>query len=190
MSVRDDARFYKQFAQSAYEKNLNKIKPPEGWVLDKEKSGKKIKVFLNPEEKKVITSFRGTNDKHDVATDLTAVVSGNKKNNKYFKTALKKQNMLSEAYPEYDKIITGHSLGGSVAEYVNKKAKEKPNEVFTYSKGIGLQDYFKKRDDNQVDSRAKGDPISLGALTQKGGKYIEGSSKGQFNPHSIQNLFE
>lgn len=60
---REDARFYKQFAQEAYTKKLDKVKVPEGWVLDKEHSGKKIKVFLNPEEKKVITSFKLINKK-------------------------------------------------------------------------------------------------------------------------------
>lgn len=178
---------YKSFASDAYKKNKDIKNLPEGYELNKDLSSKKHKVFINPDKKEVVLSFRGTNDKHDVLTDITGVVLGNKKQNKQFQTATKKLNKIHDLYPEYDSVVVGHSLGGSLSDYANKNAKQKATKVITYNKGTALPDLFEKRASNQTDIRREGDPISVISQFQKGGKYIEKSFNFK-DPHSLKNL--
>lgn len=177
---------YKQFASDAYKQNKN-IKPPEGYYLDNNLSNDKSKVFVNPNKKEIILSFRGTQDKHDMLTDITAIGFGDKKHNKQFKNATNKLNKVHDLYPEYDSVVVGHSLGGSLSEYANKNAKHRATKVITYNKGSAIPDYFQKRASNQTDIRREGDPISVASKYQKGGKYKEKRINGR-DPHSIKNI--
>jgi len=178
---------YKQFAQDAYKDNKKIKNLPSGYYLDDKLSNDKSKVFINPDKREVILSFRGTQDKHDILTDITAIGFGDKKHNKQFQNATNKLNKIHDMYPEYDSIVVGHSLGGSLSEYANKNAKNKATKVITYNKGTAIPDYFEKRASNQTDIRRDGDIISVASKYQGGGKYKE-KKMNLKDPHSIKNV--
>lgn len=89
----------------------------EQLLHQKEKNG--FEVFVQRFEKerkgKIIISYRDTNEKQDVISDVE--LAGNKRPEQ-LDPALKVYKKMIETYPNDEIIITGHSLGGSLAELV------------------------------------------------------------------------
>lgn len=86
----------------------------------------------------------------------------------------------------------GHSLGGKIAE----QASSGKGQVLTYNKAGGLFDTQNKYGANQLDVRARGDPLGRTTTTQSANREtIENKNKSSnpfinaINAHSTKNLF-
>jgi len=155
-------RAYEHFASAAYEKNPGSI---YGYDLDHTLSDKNTKVFIN-KKGKVIISFRGTNEKADIKTDVKIV--GRSRADARFKDAEKLTKKLIEDYGAKNVTVAGHSLGGTIARYVSSKTGVKGT---VFNAGASPSELG----GNHVDTNVKvktivtaGDPISNSLIGGKG----------------------
>jgi hypothetical protein len=129
----------------------------DGYEYDSELSNSNTAIYHN--ERNVIIGFRGTVNIDDLITDVS-VIKGTADNIR-FKQAVEIYNKVKNKYPEKTIMATGHSLGGSLALYLNSLYNIK---VETFNPGVGLG--FLKSNPNASNATLyviKGDPIS--ALT-------------------------
>ena len=175
----------KDFSKYAYTKDISKLqkelkskKYGSRWQLDPMLSHTETKVFKNPYSRQAVIAFRGTSlgDKRraikDVASDL-AIATGFESRDKRFRQSLRQfdrysKSLKNEGYETID--LTGHSLGGSIASYVNKNRQGKVGRTVTFNKGSGIIEPLRSRPKNQVDISKTGDLISLGTRLQMRGK--------------------
>lgn len=171
------------FMENSYKKTLDDV---GDYVIDKELSGQRVKVYHNPNTGKTIVSHRGTNSIQDVGTDI-AMALGYKKG-KRFTHSKNIQNQVKAKYGSDNITTLGHSLGGTLAETVGNKSGN--NEVITFNKGALPGDIGKKMKKNQTDIKTTKDPVSILKKFQRGKKAVKIKSK-TWNPlkeHSVSNL--
>ena len=152
-----------------------------GYVVDKELSGQRVKVYHHPTENKTLVVHKGTASIQDWGTNL-AMTFGIK-TGKRFKHAKKIQKQAEAKYKDSEKITLGHSLGAKIAEDVGK------NEVITLNKPTLPLDIItgKKVKKNQTDVRTERDPVSILRGLQRGRKATVIKSK-TFNPFEEHNV--
>lgn len=139
---------YKSQKEQAY--NLGK----RGYVIDKKLSTGNEQVYYNPQNKDLLVNVTGTHNFKDIGTDVYLAFGGLKKTNRY-KEADKVLKQAKEKYDEGKVIVTGDSLGGSIAQGIGKKT----DKVYTYNAGYTIGQ--KTKGGNQQNYRNKGDLVSL-----------------------------
>lgn len=155
-------------------------------ILDKSLSGKRVKVYYNPNTKKSIVVHRGTASLTDwVKTDIPAAF-GYEKGNR-FRHGAKIQKQAEAKYGSQNVTTMGHSLGGRIAEKVGKNSKE----IITYNKYATPKSIFKTTPSNQTDIRVKNDAASYLSNYQKKRGVTVTLPTTSFNPitaHSLATL--
>lgn len=129
----------------------------DGYEYDPELSNSNTAIYFN--DQNVIIGFRGTVNIDDLITDVQ-VIKGTSDNIR-FKQAVEIYNKVKNKYPGKIIMATGHSLGGSLALYLNSLYNIK---IEAFNPGVGLG--FLKSNPNASNASLyviKGDPIS--ALT-------------------------
>jgi hypothetical protein len=129
----------------------------DGYEYDSDLSNSNTAIYHN--ERNVIIGFRGTVNVDDLITDVS-VIKGTSDNIR-FQQAVETYNKVKSKYPSKMIMATGHSLGGSLALYINSLYNIK---VEVFNPGVGLG--FLKSNPNRSNAMIyviKGDPIS--ALT-------------------------
>jgi len=189
---------HKKFAQLGYE-SLDKPGVFEqklrgtGYSLDPSLSNEETKVFHNPHTKEVTVAYRGTalnkpSRWKDVRSDL-AILTGTERHDKRFKEANRHFKGVTDKYGDYNISTTGHSLGGQIAKHVNDSHKGKVKKNVVFSRGTGLFEPFRKKQENTVDVSNQHDLISLGARLQGGNQVVETKHKGLLESHNLGALF-
>jgi hypothetical protein len=135
-----------------------KDKAPDGYVLDKELSDGRVKVYKDLNSDQVIVAHRGSSGWKDWLDNAYYATPGNIKSSGTYKTHKKKHDKALDKYGADNVIAIGHSRAGKYVEELNKDQKVK--EVLTYNKAVGLHDAFQKNPDNQTDIRSSRDLIS------------------------------
>lgn len=158
----------------------------DGYTLDKELSNVNTAIYYNADN--VIIGFRGTVNADDLVTDIQ-VIKGTSDNIR-FKQAVEIYNKVKNKYPNLKIYATGHSLGGSLALYLNSLYGI---TVETFNPGMGLG--FLKTNPNASNATLniiKGDIISsLSGLSSLGKVNVynpinpEGTAR---QAHSIKNF--
>lgn len=137
-------------SQSAYngDEYTQKLRE-KGYKLQEQSD--EYKVFSHPSKKGII-SFRGTTVPKDFYSDLHIA------HNSTFDPRFSQAANLAKKYPDY--LVTGHSLGGSLAVHAGKQSG---NETIVFNPGSGMYglDYknakvFKSTNDI-ISDRLKGD---------------------------------
>lgn len=83
-------------------------------------NGRDMNVYVNNVTKEAIVVFRGnTTSKRDMYT-VASVVGGYEGFNKRVKQNIEHTQQALEAYPDYKFTLSGHSLGGGEALYINE----------------------------------------------------------------------
>lgn len=145
--------FYDVLKSSYGDRNsIDKIKR-EGYNYDTMLSNSNVKVFHNPEKNKLVVGVAGTHSTNDVLTDVN-LAFGNLKNTDRYKEARNILNRAKEKYSPNDVVISGHSLGGSISQYIAGKN----DKVYTLDKGATIGQKTRK---NEVAYRTQGDVVSL-----------------------------
>ena len=120
-------------SNEAYSHPDNRAEQFEGYNYDRSLSDKRTAVYHNPSSKKSHISYRGTADASDLPADHM-IMKGTQQQHGHFKDALHKHDQVKKKYQS--KIeLSGHSLGGSKAEYVSQKRNVKAH---TFNQGTGL----------------------------------------------------
>lgn len=109
------------------------------WTIDDELSDLNSVVLVNPEDKELVVSYRGTDPTNinDLIADVgiftgrhrSAVQGIRDQFDDRFSKASRKYESATQKYPDYSTSLTGHSLGGSQALYVGRKY-DVPASVF------------------------------------------------------------
>jgi len=155
------------FSEAAYTQ-----KSMPGYLIDTELSGPDATVYRN--NNSAIVAFSGTrptskeNASRDITTDL-GLWAGQKSHLNRFKNALDLSNRVVAKYGKDNVTVTGHSLGGSQAIYVNQQLGIKGS---AYNPYFDTQDVLKRGkhfvNDNFNIHTILGDPVSLGAINLMG----------------------
>jgi hypothetical protein len=124
-----------------------------GYALDSGLSNGNQQVYYNKDKKKLLYTVTGTHNLKDWATDAYLAFGGLKNTNRY-KEADKTLKLAKEKYKPINTTVAGHSLGGSIAQYVGSKN----DKVLTLDKGATL---FQKTRSNENAFRSAGDAVSL-----------------------------
>lgn len=163
---------YKSQKEQSY--NLAK----RGYVIDKKLSTGNEQVYYNSKNKDLLVNVTGTHNFSDIGSDVYLAFGGLKKTNRY-KEADKVLQQAKNKYDESKVIVTGDSLGGSIAQGIGKKT----DKVYTYNAGYTLGQ--KTKGGNQYNVRNKGDLVSFSGAGSKnlhtlntgqsiGGSYLNG----------------
>jgi hypothetical protein len=162
------------------------------WKLDKDLTNKHERVYVNEATKEVMTVYRGT-DKNDLSNDLmtdTTIVFGFENLSSRFKKANAKFEETFLKYEDYTHILTGHSMGGSIAKYVGTKNKELVNEVHMFNPGSGFGSLLNKGEYNEKihGHYTAGDPISVLGIDGDHNVHVY-KKKDELNAHTIENFY-
>ena len=135
----------------------------DGYNYDPQLSNSNTAIYYNNEN--VIIGFRGTVNIDDLITDVS-VIKGTADNAR-FQQAIEIYKKVRGKYEKQNILATGHSLGGSLALYLNSLYGIK---VETFNAGMGLG--FLKSNPHRSNALMyviKGDPISsLAGLSNLG----------------------
>ena len=157
------------------------LKERQGYSYDQQLSSMQQKVFLNREGKPIITQ-RGSKRLSDWLIEDPAALFGYTNT-----TRLKQAKQLAQDTKEkygVDATITGHSLGGYLAE----QGKTKGSEVYTYNKAAGLPSLFSNIPKTQHDYRTPLDITSFLGQYQRGDKETVSGSYNPIESHDIKYL--
>ena len=160
---------HKTFSQAAYRHHLDKAQADiagTGYTIDKSKSGREHKVFVNPKKKDVVIAYRGTDfsDKRKWFKDMlsdAAILTGTQRYNRRFKQSQEHFDKVAGHYKGYKLSTTGHSLGGAIAEHINTNNEGRVYDSITYSRGTGPADVLRKKSNSVYDVSNRYDPISM-----------------------------
>lgn len=168
-SEKKRSSYWATFAAAAYEKNPQRFvaqRLKDKWLLDSSLSDRETSVFVNPTTKQVVTAHRGTAGVKDIASDVS-IATGKEHEDLRFKKADRKFKQVYEKYKDSKHIVTGHSLGGSLSNYVYDRNEQKISNVYAYNPGAGLGDIArtilrkKKKDEKRKIYTYTGDVVSL-----------------------------
>lgn len=139
-----------------------------GFTLDRNLSDREQKVFTDPTGKPYIV-FAGSRKTSDWLISNTALALGYEKMTPRF---IKSNGVLEDVAKKYGRKITvaGHSLGGAIASSVGQS--HKVDRIVSVDKGVGRGGLFKPQSKKETSIRGATDLVSLGSLTQFGGKHI------------------
>jgi hypothetical protein len=146
--------------------DAKRIGQENGYLLDEELSNRKHRVFKDKHDNAII-AFTGTRTLGDVVTDAALAV-GLADATQRFRESTRLVEKVKKKYNHSPILTIGHSLGGSLAEHVNKTGLV--DKVVTVNKGVGLFGIGKRIKDNQTDIRTYTDFVSVLSNTQDGGK--------------------
>ena len=126
----------------------------KGYKFDTELSSMNQQVYYNPKAKKLLYTVKGTNpfSLKDIGTDAY-LLAGKLKDTDRYKEA---KNTLEKAKKKYNPSqtsVAGHSLGGSISQYIAGKN----DKVFTLDKGAT---FGQKTRSNEKAYRSSGDIVS------------------------------
>jgi hypothetical protein len=143
--------------------------------LDDQLSNAEHKVYVDENNNPTVT-FTGSRKASDWSTNLL-LATGLQRYSTRFRDSKK---LMEDVRKKYNKpaVITGHSLGGALAEYVGGK----DDKIITIDKGVGITGIGKTIPKNQTDIRASNDIVSLINNTQRNkGKKITIKDKKNLN---------
>ena len=172
--------FAKNNGRTKTYKLLDRFLP--GWEIVENLSDNYSTVFKNKND--IVISYRGTNPTHleDLVAD-THIAIGNEKGSIRFQNALSKYNLVKQIMGKNSNVIvTGHSLGGSLAHYV---AKNTGAESHLFNLGSSPLDFVKNNtfDYNENIYHIDGDPLSMS------NSILQGNNPNFTNLQREQNIF-
>jgi hypothetical protein len=155
-------------------KAMNKLKS-QGYNLDSMLSNRNNQVWYNPNEKKILFGIKGTNalSFDDLKTDFLMGIGKLEKTDRY-KDSKKILQQAKNKYQDYNVNVLGHSLGGSIAERIADKNKDKVHTLDSYYQP------FKATSSNNGNAqhyRSQIDPISAFGANKKNVKTITNENK-------------
>ncbi len=112
-------------------------------IVKNPKTGFGASVYKNLNENEIIIAYRATNNQEGVVSDME-MIKGEIPSQ--YDDAIELYDIIKNAYPHFKISITGHSLGGSLAELV--ASSDKRTEAVTFDSFGTLP--IVKSDDNQL----------------------------------------
>lgn len=192
---------YAKFANTSYERLASSrisLVNDDAWQYDTHVSDKHQAVFVNPETKEVVTSFRGTKELDDLSTDLAIAIGAEQVSKRFRKQARDYQKVLDKYGEGYTHNLSSHSLGGTLNNYIQHKFKGRVSNVYNFNPGSsaahahkGIRSRLKGEFHSNIHNfLIAGDPISTLTVASAGSTnvLIDPQKEGASNPHSLENF--
>lgn len=186
---------FAKFAESSYSKGTHqrrKILSKEAltnFSYDTKLSDNDTAVWVNRRNKEVITSYRGTELTNfgDLSADAS-IIKGDFNLHARYMNAFSKQDSVLKKYKKYRHIVTGHSLGGTIANTLAKSYGTKIAESHSFNPGSGVREIFEQSSDpNHHSHFIKGDVLSyFGTVNRNENTHIYERLVGTDNAHTIK----
>jgi len=125
-----------------------------GYKYDSMLSNHNQQVWYNPNDKKLLYNIAGTHNIKDWGTDLYLALGKLKDTNRYKEAKQTLENAKLKYGNDITTNITGHSLGGAIAQYVG----DKNDKVYTLNKGATIG---QKTRNNETAFRTSGDAVRV-----------------------------
>lgn len=206
--ISDEIRKYAHASDIAYKARKNTRMDhtnkylPEYDYLDYE-SNTKMSIFKHKEDGTYIVAFKGTNSIDDVVPDLH-ILFNTMGHSSHFNNAAEDFQAFKETYnvPSKDITLTGHSLGGTTAVYVQQKLQDPDLTVHTFNPGVSPKmvtsslrknalDMLLKNNTQDLSNNVTHHVIAHDLVSTLSGIYGYGNAvqyaplKNSTNPHSI-----
>ena len=159
-----------------------------GYQLDNELSDINHKVYYNKDkdrDNRLLVTYRGSSNLNDFITD-GHLAFGSLRNTKRYDESADVLRKAKSKYNEDKALITGHSLGGSIAKAVAKK----DDKIISYNSGNGLFGAnFNTKSNNIKNYRTNGDLVSI-MHNPKTTKTLKNKNliKNFINSHNLENI--
>lgn len=171
----------KRILNSSYQNNkkAEKTLSKSGYKLDKALSGERAKVFLDNNNNASIV-YRGTENKHDILTDLSIPFNGLSQTKRLKHT----KKIAEKVKDKYGGEVNayGHSLGGILAERSGVDGN-----IITYNKASRGSNKG-TRNKKQIDVRTTGDLVSILTPQHNRKKLINSGTMNPLEAHKIKHL--
>lgn len=109
-------------------------------------------IYIEPKSKEIIACFRGSITKEDwiVSDGFIAIAPFAFRQSPRYKRSKKDVDMAMRAYPNYDVILIGHSLGGHIATVMWNEIHNIDDDTrfIVYNRGSSPLETFTKRPKN------------------------------------------
>lgn len=191
-SVQDLTEFEKMLAEINHQAFQQERKQEiNGYLLNSRYSDNTTAVYFNESQNHLIIGYRGTKvtDVRDILTDLRLTFEDDTETLVRFNQDLRKFKNIIASFPSTIRItLTGFSLGGSVAIFINSKS-DLVNEVIVFNPGVSRSNLMNIQSaDNLTIIRTTNDPISaLSVSTNVQIKTIPGKD-GLIPTHKLENF--
>lgn len=139
-----------------------------GYNYDNSLSNGNQQVWYSPDQKKLLFNVAGTHNLKDWGTDLWLGLGGLKNTNRY-KEADKKLAQAKQKYGVQNATITGHSLGGSIAQNIKKKG----DQSYALDSGYTIGQKTRTKGGESHNYRTSGDIVSALSGTSKNIKTLK-----------------
>jgi hypothetical protein len=152
--------------------------------MDIDLSNGNEQTYYNKDTNKLIYNIAGTHNLNDVGTDIYLAIGNIKGTNRY-KEADRTLKLARDKYNNPNVSVMGHSLGGTIAQYIGKKN----DNVITLDSGYTLGQKTRG-----TSYRTSGDIVSLlgsGATHQhtlKNNNLINSGLLGTYYAHNVDNI--
>jgi hypothetical protein len=163
----------KSFIDNSYAKKPKNFKD---FVLDKDLSSQRVKVYINPTTREAYVVHRGTASIQDVGNDLKMALGFDISSSKRVKHAKEIQKKTENKYGKDNVTTIGHSLGAKIASDVGQDSKS----IINLNKAVIPSDLNKTLSSKEKNIRSKSDLISILQPFKKKGdfkKFICGCDK-------------
>ena len=167
-------------------KEQKKFYKDKGYYLDKKLSNDNQQVLYNPTTKKLLYNITGTHNLKDWGTDLYLAM-GKLKNTNRYKEADETLRKAKQKYGVNNATVSGHSLGGTIGNYIAKPEDKAYLLDSGYTIGQKTRDYG----GNHRNFRTAGDLVSLlGAGRNDSMKTLKNNNilKDPLTSHSVENI--
>lgn len=191
---------YASLAKASYAFEFDDNAPvPPGYVIDADLSGPNRTVFT--QNGKAVVSFRGTDvlNWKDISADVMLAL-GVESFSKRFQDSLETTNNAIKKYGKDNVSVTGHSLGGTQALYVNAKTGVK---AVAFNPGASIPQALEGIVSNTVDSvfdsgvgdnayiwTSGADPISVLSHFENAHHFQVHAKDGILNMHKVDNFID
>lgn len=158
------------------------------WKYDEQQSNNHTAVYHNPYTNQTEIAFRGTVDRSDLCTDAAIVVGAERLTQRYQESE-QITKAAREKYSNSETVVTGHSLGGGIADHVGRQLGL-PSKQFNPGKTGAMKDN-KILEKKAVDSntwRTFADPVSSLHAAVPGDTKVQHIRQKTRNPHSMENF--
>jgi hypothetical protein len=137
-------------ASYGHKEGINNLER-HGWIRDSDLSNDEYSTFWNEKKRKMLFTVAGTHKLADWGTDVN-LAFGNLKGTDRYKRAHSAIRAAKDKYQPRRTVVTGHSLGSSIGQYISSKG----DKVVTLDGGYTIGQSTKG-----THYRTEGDLVSL-----------------------------